>query len=171
MDDETTVAAVAVPVDPRAFREALLLVQPTWIRASATLAVFAAAGIVAWRMPDVSMPLLFVVAAALSGALFAVRARAARAQVDAWVKDGGAGGVVHVALTETGFRRGGALTPWADVTHAAEVDTAQGLAFLALRARGVWTIVPAPHFVEGTFAGARAFVMQRRNGDVRAVIV
>ena len=148
------IAALDVPVDLASFRAALLLVQPTLVRVGAYVGVYAVVGVVAWRVPDAYPVGDFALAALLTLAVFAVRARSVRRQLDAWSKDAGASAVVHVELTQAALVRGAVRVPWEEVTDAAEVDTAQGLVVPRRGARAArGRSSPRPPSSRADFAG------------------
>jgi hypothetical protein len=166
------------PPNREAFEKALLLLQPLWVRVGQFVAIlFAAVGVGFWvaaHWPDTPRIVLRIVVGIPTGilclCLWSIRRNALQRQVERLMSCARRARYNRVELYEDGLVVGGEWVPWSDVSEGAEVDYAEAT-FLAVRAHGSWSILPAAHITQGDFNGARSLMMRKLDDKLRIVIV
>jgi hypothetical protein len=182
-------AVVEVPPDAQRFSDALMRLQPFWLRAGASIAAIAfgiAVGLAVapmWAKPrEPSAPplsgsearwamRLFVISCAVPGALayvglYVLHSLALTREVNEWYSHAYRRGAARVELYKDRLVLRGGDVPWSAVSDAAEVES-KGIHLLAVRARHAWEILPADAFKEGDFAGARSLMSKKLGRKVR----
>jgi hypothetical protein len=169
-------AIVEVPANRGIFEDALLLLQPLWVRVGGHVVIWVVLlGLIAAaynRWPDIlNIELKLLVAGPgviLSLLYWALRHRALRREVDLWFQRAVREEGDRIEINGDGLVHHGASIPWSDISDAAELD-GDGTMLLALRARGAWIILPAQCFTRGDFRGTQSLLL-RKIGDKLRII-
>jgi hypothetical protein len=198
---ERALVVVEVPADRLRFEDALVLLQPLWVRigwhvAGLIMAILAVVGVVAalggqvhrdgpqteepsappGPTPGLSLEqrwrlrLLMIPGVLAYGSVLLLRRLALRRRIEEWYQHASRTGADRIDLHEDRLVLRDCDVPWSAVSDAAEVDCGR-TRFLAVRARGLWGILPADTFKKGDLAGARSLMMRKLDGSVRVVIV